>query len=264
MSDSDAVVTYQVVDAVAVVTIDRPEVRNAMSLDVFDRLGEQAERAGSDPDVRAVMVTGAHGSFSSGIDVSTFAGGGAMDDAFIASLQASFTAFEELDKPVLAAIEGHCYGAGIQLAAACHLRAVAPSARLSVLERKWGLVPDLGGCVRLPRIVGLGHATELAMTARTFDAGEALRVGFASFVLDGSHHPESDDPYTEALAIARGLANAPHATGQVPRLMRENLGRTTEDGLAAERATQLRVVAHPDTATTMQARLQGREPDYLA
>lgn len=260
MSDRSEVVTYEVVDAVAIVTIDRSDVRNAMSLDVFDQLGKQAERAGADPDVRAVMVTGAGGSFSSGIDVSTFAtaGGDGMTDAFIARLQASFTAFEELDKPVLAAIEGHCYGAGIQLAAACHVRAVAPSARLSVLERRWGLVPDLGGCVRLPRLVGLGRATELAMTARVVDAEEAVRIGLAEIALDGN------DPQSEALDVARDLARAPHATGQVPRLMRENLDSTTAEGLAAERAAQLRVTAHPDFARTVQARFAGREPDYLA
>ncbi|MDX1510710.1 MAG: enoyl-CoA hydratase/isomerase family protein, partial [Nitriliruptorales bacterium] len=198
-------VSYEVREGVAVITIERPEVKNAMNQAVFDGLRVRAEQAASDDEVGAVLLSGRGGSFSSGLDITIFSGGALGENDrtgrnWIRGLQASFTAYEDIDKPTIAAIEGYCYGGGIQLAAACHLRAVAPSARLSVLERRWGLIPDLGGTHRLPRLVGLGRATELVLTARVVDADEALAIGLAEIALSG------DDPQAEAFAHARALA----------------------------------------------------------
>lgn len=255
-------VTYDVVDRVAVVTIDRPEKRNAMSMEVFDGLLEAGERAAKesleDGGVGAVLVRGADGVFSAGIDLATF--GEQLADgpsaAFIDHLQSAFTVFEELDVPSVAAIEGYCFGAGVQLAAACHVRLVAPGAQLSVMETRWGLVPDLGGCHRLPRLVGLGRATELALTARRVPADEALAMGLCDLALT------SDDPQAEAFAYARRLANGPMALRRIPRLMRENLHRDRTTGLAAEAATQLEVMAGHDFTEAVTAGLQGRDPEF--
>jgi enoyl-CoA hydratase/carnithine racemase len=256
MSD---VVRYEVVDRVAVVTMDRPDVRNAMSMEVFRQLGERAAEAGADDRVGAVVVTGAGGVFSSGLDLSVFAEHtpDTIDPDFIHGLQASFTAFEDLDKPTIAAIEGYCYGGGIQLAAACHLRAVAPTAELSVLERRWGLIPDLGGTYRLPRLIGLGRATELTLTARKVGADEALAIGLAEIPLG------ADDPLGEALAFAAQLAAGPGAVRRAPRLLRENLGRSRDDAFAAEARTQLASLRGPDVTEAVTARMQGREPEFV-
>lgn len=256
MSD---VVTYEVVDRVAVVTMNRPDVKNAMNVEMFAQLGEAARRADADDRAGAVLVRGAGGVFSSGLDLSLFAAVGGpqdIDDAFIADLQNSFTAFEEVDKPVVAAIEGHCYGGGIQLAAACHIRAVAPSAKLAVLERRLGLVPDLGGTHRLPRLVGLGRATELTLTGRIVAADEALAIGLAEVALDG------DAPQEEALAYAAALAAGPGAVRRAPRLLRENVDRDRDGALAAERRVQLQCLAGPDVIEAATAFLEGRQPDF--
>lgn len=253
------VVTYELVDRVAVVTMNRPSKKNAMSLEMFDELGEAARRAAADEAAGAVVVRGADGVFSSGLDLTVFAAGGGpqdIEEAFIVRLQDAFTAFEEIDKPVVAAIEGHCYGGGIQLAAACHVRAVAPSARLAVLERRLGLVPDLGGTYRLPRLVGLGRATELTLTGRIVDADEALRIGLAEVSLG------ADDPQGDALAFAAALAAGPGAVRRAPRLLRENLGRTRDEALAAERGVQLACLAGPDVIEAATAFLEGREPRF--
>lgn len=256
---TDEVVSYAVIDRVAVVTIERPEVRNAMDLAVIDALGVAARRAADDRDAGAVLVRGRGDSFSTGLDTSLF--GELPDDGLdrdlVGRLQASFTAFEECDKPTVAAIEGHCLGGGLQLAAACHLRAVAPDAELAVLERRWGLVPDLGGTWRLPRLVGLGRATELAVTARRVGADEALMMGLAEIALDGG------DPAGDALERAAELAAAPGAVRRVPRLMRENLGRDREAGLAAEAEAQMACLSGPDFAEAVAAALEGREPEFV-
>jgi enoyl-CoA hydratase/carnithine racemase len=252
------VVSYDVDDGVAHVTIERPEVRNAMSLAVFDQLAERAAEAAADDAVGAVLVMGRGGTFSSGLDVSVFGDqlGGGVDEEFIARLQASLTAYEEIDKPTVAGIDGYCFGGGIQLAAACHLRAVTPSAQLSVMESRWGLVPDLGGSWRLPRLVGLGRATEMTLTARRVGAEESLAVGLAELRLEG------EDPRAAAHEIAARLAAGPGAVRRAPRLLRENLGRDRQQALAAEARTQLQCLAGPDFTEAVTAGLEGRAPIF--
>ena len=255
-------VSYEVRDGVAVITIERPEVKNAMNQAVFDGLHARAEQAADDDDVGAVLLSGRGGSFSSGLDISIFGANALGGDTrtgrtWIRGLQASFTAFEDIDKPTVAAIEGYCYGGGIQLAAACHLRAVAPSARLSVLERRWGLVPDLGGTHRLPRLVGLGRATELVLTARVVEADEALAMGLAEIALT------SDDPQAEAFAHARTLAAGPGSVRRAPRLLRENWDRPREEALEAEIDVQLTNLGGPDFLEAVQAGMEGRQPTFV-
>jgi enoyl-CoA hydratase/carnithine racemase len=252
-------VSYEVVDRVAVVTIERAERKNAMSMEVFDGLRARADQAEADAQVGAVVVRGRGGVFSSGIDTSVF--GGQMEEGisldFIDRLQSSFTAFEQLDKPTIAAVEGHCYGAGLQLALACHLRAVAPDALLSLMETRWGLVPDLGGTFRLGRLVGIGRATELALTARVVGADEASAIGLAEVTLAGG------DPQAEALAYAARLAAGPHALREIARLVRENADRGRSEALRAEAEAQVRCIEHPDFAEAVTARMEGREPRFL-
>ena len=263
---SDAV-TYEVTDRLAVVTIDRPDKRNAMSMDVFEGLLAAGERAAAEAaeegGVGAVLVRGAAGVFSAGIDISTLGDQFGEDadeaerDAFIARLQQAFTVFEDIDVPTVAAIEGYCFGAGIQLAAACHVRLVTPDAQLSVLERRWGLVPDLGGTYRLPRLVGLGRATELALTARRVSGSDAVTMGLCDVLLP------DEDPQAAAVEYATALANGPGAVRRVPRLVRENLDRDRETALAAERAAQMATMAGPDFREAVTARLQDRTPEFV-
>lgn len=251
------VVSYQVVDGVAVITIERPEVLNALSQEVFDQLPERAAQAAGDETAGAVLVRGADGNLSSGLDVSMMGAlAGDVSHDVIARLQQSFTAFEDLDKPTVALIEGHCLGGGIQLAVACHVRLVAPSAQISVLERRWGLVPDLGGTLRLPRLVGMGRATELALTARRVDSDEALAIGLAEVAVSG------DDPFGEAREWTARLAAGPGAVRRTPRLIRENWERPRDHALTAERDAQLQCLAGPDTTEAVMAHLEKREPTF--
>ncbi|MBW3561382.1 MAG: enoyl-CoA hydratase/isomerase family protein [Actinobacteria bacterium] len=250
-------VRYEVTDHVAVITIDRPQKKNAMNDVVFRQLGEHARRAAEDDDARAVLVHGEGDTFSSGIDVGLLGGQleDGVDEDFIIPLQEAFTAYEDIDKPTVAAIAGPCFGAGIQLAAACHLRCVTPSASLAVMEVRWSLVPDLGGTLRLPRLVGLGRATELTLTGRRVDAEEALRIGLAEIAVED---------IDEAFAFTARLARGPRAVRLAPRLLRENLSRGVDDASAAERRTQVGLLTGPDFAEAVTAHLQGRDPDFLS
>jgi len=251
-------VSYEVVDGVAHVTIERPGKHNAMNLEVFDQLTEHAATAAEDPGVGAVVVSGRGGTFSSGIDVSVFGSQleSGVDDGFIERLQTAFTVYEELDVPTIAAIEGYCFGGGIQLALACHLRMVAPSAQLSVMEARWALVPDLGGTHRLPRLVGLGRATELTLSARKVDAEEARAIGLAELALP------VDGARDAAHEYAAKLAAGPGALRRAPRLLRENLTRDRAAALAAEAVTQRACIRGPDFQEAVAAHLEGRAPNF--
>lgn len=251
-------------DHVGVVTVNRPEKRNAMDLAVFDGLHAATARAAAaaaDGSCRAVLLTGAGVAFSAGLDLALFgeqiAGAGAFDDDRIAWLQQAFTGFEDLPVPTVAALKGTAIGAGCQLALACHLRVAAPDVRIGVREARWGLLPDLGGTYRLPRLVGLSRAIDLAVSARDLDAATALAWGAVDAVLDG------DDFDGQAHAYTTRLARGPTvATGTVPGLMRRGLDTTRDAALAAERRAQMACLASADFGEAVAAVAEGREPRF--
>lgn len=259
MDASAPVVTLEVVERVAHLRLERAATRNALDLRAFADLERHVgEIAAADPrEVGAVVVSGGGGTFSSGLDVSLFGAtvGPGVDVERIAGLQRAFDALEDLDPPVLAAIEGPCLGGGLQLALACHVRAVAPSASLALLETTWGIVPDLGGTWRLPRLVGVGRATELILSARRVGADEALAIGLAEVALP------ADGAIDAAHALAARLAAGPAALRHVPRLVREGTARSRTEALAAEARVQVALLAGHDAIEVMRARSEGRAPD---
>ncbi len=261
MTVSQEVTSLEVVERVAHVVIERPEKRNAMNHAVLTRLHGHAltiAEAAAAGTVGAVVVCGRGEHLSAGLDLNDLAGLAAtpVDDIDIAAVQAVFTAFEELDVPVLAAIDGVCIGAGLQLAIACHVRAVTPQASLAVMESRWGLVPDLGASWRLPRLVGLGRATELMLSARRVAAPEALMIGLADVEL----------PAGDALAaghdIALRWAQGPEVLARLPRLVREAIGVGRDHALAAEADLQRRMIAGGDVREALQAAAESRAPDF--
>ena len=248
-------------DRVAHVVIDRPEKRNAMSRAVLEQLRAHAEelagRIGA-REVGAVVVSGEDGHFSAGLDLVDLAGlvTSSLDEDGVAQVQSVFTAYEELDAPVLAAIDGVCLGAGVQLALACHVRGVTERASMAVLEPRWGLVPDLGASWRLPRLVGQGRATELMLSARRVDAAEALRIGLAELSLPG------EDARAAAHEVAARWAAGPEVLGALPRLVREAGGVGRDDALRAEARLQLCMLAGGDVEEALRAAAEGREPRF--
>ena len=258
-------VTFEVGDdAVGVVTLRRPEKLNAMNHDIFTGLHDAiaaAEKEIGAGTCRAVLVIGDGRAFSAGLDVSLFAAqasGETPSDEWISWLQQAFTGFEDLGAPTVAAVKGVAIGAGCQLAIACHLRVASPDAAFGLLEAKWGLVPDLGGTWRLPRLVGLSRATDLAMSARTVDAQTALAWGLVDAVAD-----DGEDFATWAHAYAARLAAGPTvALGAVASLMRDSYRNDRDAVLAAERQAQQRCLASDDFREAAMAGTEGRSPTF--
>lgn len=252
-------VRYDVAEGVATVTIARPEVRNAMDRTVFDGLAAAGERAGADPEARAVVVTGEGGTFSSGLDTTLFGAGGDPAAIDIARLQHSFSVFEEIAKPTIAAVAGPAFGGGLQLAIACDLRVVASDVRFSVMETRWGIIPDLGGTTRLPRLVGLGRAKEMAFSGRMVGAEEALGWGLANRVVAVGEHLKAATEWARELA-----AGPPLALAAIKRLAGRAFDAPVRTGLEREAVVQRSILRSADFVEAVRARIEKRQPRFQA
>jgi enoyl-CoA hydratase len=192
--------------AVLVVTIDRPEVRNAVDRPTADALAVAFETLEADDDLAVGVLTGAGGTFCAGADLSAIDDPerrNRIDDPAVGPMGPTRTT---PTKPVIAAIEGHAVAGGLELALWCDLRVVARSAVLGVFCRRVGVPLIDGGTVRLPRIVGLGRALDLILTGRPVDATEAHRIGLATEVVDDGEALDA------ALRLAHALQRLPQTT----------------------------------------------------
>lgn len=223
-------VLYDVADHVATITLNRPDRRNAISTRMLVQLSERLEAADAARDVRCIIITGANpGGFCAGLDLVDATsgkgiGGGEGGNASGASMQTRHLptmVLFEVDKPVIAAINGGAAGYGLDLALGCDIRLMARSGKLAAAFTKRGVVPESGGTWYLPRLLGWAKAAELIYLGKTVLADEAAQLGLVNAVVS------DDDLMTTAHDWAHQIAaNAPLAVQASKRLMRHGL---TED-----------------------------------
>ncbi len=184
----DAGLRYSVQGAIATITLDRPERKNAFTLDTIDAWVDRLHDAAADADVRVVVLTGAGSAFCSGVDLSVLQTIGrtplALKQMLMNRIHRVALALEDLDKPTIAAVNGVAVGAGLDMALLCDMRVAGRSARMSEGYIKVGLVPGDGGAWLLPRLVGPAKAMELLMTGDFITAEEAARLGIVNHVVD--------------------------------------------------------------------------------
>jgi enoyl-CoA hydratase len=173
-------------DGIVLMTINRPEKRNALNHAVVDELGEAFRVATQDRSVKALVLTGAGDkAFIAGADIGELASLGAVEAERLSRRgQEVFRALETLRKPSVAAINGYALGGGLELAMSCTIRVASPDAKLGQPEVKLGIIPGYGGTQRLPRIVGRGRALDLLLTGETIDAAEAHRIGLVNAIAE--------------------------------------------------------------------------------
>jgi enoyl-CoA hydratase len=176
---------FEIRDAVAIVTVNRPEKLNALNATVIAELGDVADRTRKDPALQGMILTGAGPkAFVAGADIGEIASQGPVEGkARALEGQRVFRSLERCGKPVIAAVNGFALGGGCELAMACHLRVASEQARFGQPEVKLGIGPGYGGTVRLPRLVGKGRALELLLTGEMIDAQEAYRIGLVNRVV---------------------------------------------------------------------------------
>jgi enoyl-CoA hydratase/carnithine racemase len=217
-------------DGVAVLTLNRPDVLNALSPKLFEELRAHVERlAGESESVGCVVLRGAGRSFSAGNDLNAIrAGERAPSPHFQAE---TLDALEALPQPVIASVQGHCYTGALELVLACDLLVVAESAKLADTHGKWGMTPTWGMSQRLPRRIGALRAQELMWTGRAIDGREAVALGLAN------HCFPDAELETKTLALARQIAANSWFTLRTEKsLVRGGAGLAPRDALAYERA----------------------------
>lgn len=243
---------------VAVVTLDRPGIKNALSPAMADELTALFTQMAHDDSLRAVVLTGAGGDFCAGGDVKAMGGGGPRTHeqryAGMQRYRRLVNALLGLDKPVIAALDGVAYGAGFSMALTADIVLVSTRVRLAMVFHRIGLVPDLGAWYTLPRVVGLQRAKELVFSAREVGAQEALQMGLALEVLT----PEALLP--RALALARSFEGASAiALSLSKRALQASLQSDLDSMLDLEAAGQA-IASGSDYTREAVRRFAGKEP----
>jgi enoyl-CoA hydratase/carnithine racemase len=251
---------------VADVRFNRAEKLNALDSAMFEALTATGRSLAQDPSLRCVVLSGEGRGFCAGLDVESFgrkpaAGAKVVNlldrphGSIATHAQLAAYVWQELSVPVIAAVHGVAFGGGLQIALAADLRLVSPDARLSVMEIKWGLIPDMTGTQTLRRLVRLDVAKELTFTGRIVSGTEAVALGLATRV--------SDDPRRDALELARTIAGkSPDAIRAGKRLLEASGLVDLEAGLRLEAELQAELMGRPNQVETVKANLEKREPRY--
>lgn len=262
MTASGQRVRVEVADHVAEVVLDRPGKHNALDAAMFAGIVAAAEEVAATPGVRAVVLRGEGPSFCSGIDLGSLAAEQKLDDILerapgqrANAAQRTSTDWIDLQVPVVAALHGNVLGGGLQIALGADVRIAAPDARLSIMEVKWGLIPDMGLTSTLPRLVRLDVAKELTWTARLVSGTEAAELGLVSRV--------ADDPLEAARALAGDIAaRSPDAVRAGKRLLDTAWQGPVNEGLALEAQLQRTLIGSANQMAAVTGGVSGEAPSF--
>ena len=267
-------VTWTVSDGVADVRLNRADKMNALDPAMFSGLAEAGAAIAADPRIRAVVLSGEGRAFCAGLDFGSFqamAGNndagetenrgavGRISDPLAGKIthlgQQAAWAWQDVPVPVIAAVHGVALGGGCQIALAADMRFCTSDAKFSVLEIRWGLIPDMTGTHTLTRLVGLDVAKELTFTGRMVDGDEAVRLGLATRV--------SADPLSEALAVAQDIAGkSPHAIRAAKRLFAVAPLNSAADQFRLEREEIGQLIGSSNQVESVMAFFQKRPPQF--
>jgi len=256
--DFDTVV-FQKEDHIAVITMNRPESMNAINNKFIKELNQIFDEIEDDPETGAVIITGTGKTFAAGADIKEVQGIGSPADAhdFVSKIQALFCRIENLEKPVIAAVNGLALGGGCEITLACDLRIAAENALFGLPEIKIGVLPVAGGTQRLPRLVGVGRAKEMLFTGDPIDAAEAYRIGLANRVVP------LDSLMDEAKKLAADLMKRPgHAFKMIKGCVNRGINMDLDSALAYEGRCFEILFSTDDQKEGMEAFVEKRKPVF--
>jgi len=258
-----------ITDGIADVRLNRADKMNALDPEMFRAIAETGARLKEDTAVRVVVISGEGLAFCAGLDIgriiATTEGRSILPFADLTKRTHGISNFaqhivwlwRELPVPVIAAVHGVAFGGGFQLALGADLRYVAPGTRLSIVEAKWGLVPDMAGTQLMRHLAREDVVRELTYTARVFSADEALAYGFATRL--------EADPVAAAMATAREIVDrSPDAIRAVKRLLNQAITCDAATGLAAETEEQRKLLGTPNQIEVVRANLENRAPSFMS
>ncbi|MCV7192986.1 crotonase/enoyl-CoA hydratase family protein [Mycolicibacterium brumae] len=256
-------IDYEVTGDVAHVRLNRPEKHNALTLDMIDDLAKAADRAAKDRSIRAVVLNGAGESFCSGLD---FASAGKERGRIMRNLipkrhtaanafQAAGWAWRSVPVPVIAVVTGHCYGGGLQIALGADFRFATPSADLSIMESRWGLIPDMSLSASIAQLASIDVAKRLTMTGETFTAAQALEWGLLSGV--------AEDPHAAADELIAAIRErSPDAVAAAKALFEQTWYNGSRLSFPVEQTLQIRLLRGRNHAIARKAGLAKEQPQF--
>jgi enoyl-CoA hydratase/carnithine racemase len=276
-------VSVTIEDGIADVRLNRPDKLNAIDLAMFRALAETGDALHDDKALRAVVLSGEGRSFCAGLDLSAMSAmadpkaspsdmadpkastddpgstagtlGGRLPGKITNLAQQAVYTWTEMPVPVIAAVCGHAFGGGFQLALGADIRFVHPDASLSVMEVRWGIVPDMTGIPMLVRLVGLDVAKELTFTAKRITGVQAFELGLATHL--------SEDPRADAFALAREIAGRnPDAIRAAKALLEAAPGRPRAEAFLEESRLMGELIGSPNQVEAVTAELEGRAPSF--
>ena len=246
-------------NGVATITLNRPQTMNAISRKLLQELGDVFEEIAQDADARVALITGAgEKSFCTGADLKERAGMRPEEvKVFLQTIGNVFTAIEQFNKPVIAAVNGFAFGGGLELAMAADIRLAAESAIMGLTETRLAIIPGAGGTQRLPRLVGKGKAKELIFTGRRITASEALEIGLVNHVYS------LDRLMEESRKLAATISTGgPIAVQQAKKAINQGLEVDLATGLKIESDAYWVCVPTQDRLEGLAAFKEKRKPVY--
>ena len=259
MTQDQGEIIYEINDKIATITLSRPGKRNALTQHMFTRLNEVVGEVENNRDLRVLVIRGERGSvFCAGDDLAELV---AMDVVqvrdFLIRAQSTFIRLEALLIPVVAAVEGHALGGGLELALACDLILSSSDAVVALPETNLGIIPGLGGTIRLPRRVGLGRAKEIIYSGRMVPAVEAADIG----LIDAVYPPDEFEEKVMKFALLLA-SKSPTALALAKSTINRGMDASLETGLALEREAFAYCFALPDAKEGISAFLEKRKPVF--
>jgi len=263
MASGDKRVLLDITDGIATVSLNRPDKYNGLDMPMFSELIATARKLRKNRSVRAVILTGEGKAFCSGLDVKTVSKNPLnfvrlLIKPFCASSNmAQNLAYEwrKVPAPVIAVCHGYCFGGGFQLALGADFRFTTPDCDFSIMESKWGLIPDMSLAITLRELVTIDLAKELTMTARRFNGEQALEYGLVSRV--------SDHPLEEAKALAKELAaRSPDAVAAAKLLFNRTWTASDRTALKWETRLQMKILGRANQRLAMSRNTKKSEKDY--
>ena len=256
-------IRLHIADSLATVTLTRPDKHNGIDFEMIDEMLGVIRKLGRTPDVRAAIIHGEGPSFCAGLDfksvlakpVKAALGFTALWSPVRNKFQQWSMGWRELPFPVIAAVHGNCFGGGIQLALGADIRFAAPDAKISVMESKWGLVPDMGGAALLRELVGIDVAKELCFTSRVLSGTEAHALKLVTHV--------ADDPLAAAKTLAAEIATrSPDAVASAKFLLQHAWNSGESSTLAQERRRQRRLLGSRNQRISVERNMKKSEAPF--
>jgi enoyl-CoA hydratase/carnithine racemase len=261
-------VTISIENHVADVRFNRPDKYNALSQGMIEAMANAINRLATEADVRAVVVSGEGRGFCAGLDFESFAAMQSGGETALSDLRHRYEdritnifqhvayGYTQLPMPVIAAIHGVALGGGCQIALGADIRFCTPDAKLSIMEMKWGLIPDMSASQTIRDLVSIDVAKELYFTAKTISGEEAARVGLVTHL--------SEKPREDAMALAQQIAaKNPHAVRAAKKLLNEVWhGKDPARGLLMESQLEMTIIGRPNQLEAVAANFAKREPVF--